>query len=411
MHLTAFIARRYLFSKKSHNAINIISGIAVGGIALATMAMVCTLGVLSGFRDLIGTLYTAFDPELVVVPTRGKFAAADDPALDAVRRHPDVASTSATLQENALILFRGHPLVVTIKGVDNAYARTTGIEQILISGEKNTRPRLTLSAAEVEYGILGQGLARQIGSINFGSLQICAPKGGERINIANPIESFNVADLQSCGIAFSVNQRKYDDFFILTSLPFATGLFEKEGQLSRLEVRLRPESDPDAVKDELRTKVGAGFQVLDRMEQQADVFNVMQLEKLMAYIFLTFILIIASFNLLSSLSMLIIEKRRDVETLRHLGLPLRRIRHIFMTEGALISLIGAVIGLSLGLILCLLQQEYGFLRMGNGQNFIIRSYPVSVHLTDLALVFATVLLVGLLSVWYPTRALSRRLLT
>ena len=384
MSLTNIIALRYLFSKKSHNAINLISAIAVGGIVVATAAMVCTLSVFNGFRDLIGSLYTTFDPQIVVVPSTGKYAPEDDMVLQKVQQHPAVAASSATLEQNALILFRGHPLVVYIKGVDKNFEKVTAIRSILVNPK---RKPFVLSAAGVEYGVLGQGLAQQIGTLDFEQLQICAPHDGERINLANPIESFSVQDLHSSGMAFNVNQRKYDESYILTSKTFAEDLFEKPGQLSSLELKLKPNADLQAVKEELRHIVGNRYKVLDRMEQQADVFNI-----------------------ISSLSMLIIEKRDDAETLRHLGLSHSRIRGIFVREGMFISTLGALLGLALGGGLCWLQQEYGIIKFGSGQNFIIPAYPVSVHLTDIVLILATVIGVGFLSVWIPVQVLTKRLL-
>ena len=407
MLLNAFIARRYLFSKKSHNAINIITAIAVMGIGVATAAMICVMSVFNGFRDLVSSLYTTFDPELVVVPTKGKFASADDPLLAAVRRNPAVSRASATLTDNALILFRGHPLIVTVKGVDSSFADVVQLRHILHGLDK--RPYV-LQSAGVHYGILGNGLAQQIGTLDFDKLQICAPRGGERINLANPIESFAIGDLHAGGLSFAVGQRKYDDTYILTSLDFARTLFEKEGKLSRLELRLRPGSDIEGVKGELRRTVGAKYQVLDRMEQQADVFNVMKFEKFFAYLFLTFIVLLACFNVVSSLSMVILEKRDDVRTLRHLGMSVSRVRSVFVTEGTFIALIGTLSGLAVGVALVLLQQEFGLIRMGNGSNFITPTYPVSLHLTDTLIIFATSLGVGTLSVWYTVRTLSRRFL-
>ena len=407
MLLNTFIARRYLFSKKSHNAINIITAIAVMGIGVATAAMICVMSVFNGFRDLVSSLYTTFDPELVVVPTKGKFASADDPLLTAVRRNPAVSRASATLTDNALILFRGHPLIVTVKGVDSSFADVVQLRHILHGLDK--RPYV-LQSAGVHYGILGNGLAQQIGTLDFDKLQICAPRGGERINLANPIESFAIGDLHAGGLSFAVGQRKYDDTYILTSLDFARTLFEKEGKLSRLELRLRPGSDIEGVKGELRHTVGTKYQVLDRMEQQADVFNVMKFEKFFAYLFLTFIVLLACFNVVSSLSMVILEKRDDVRTLRHLGMSVSRVRSVFVTEGTFIALIGTLSGLAVGVALVLLQQEFGLIRMGDGSNFITPTYPVSLHLTDTLVIFATSLGVGCLSVWYTVRTLSRRFL-
>lgn len=407
MLLNTFIARRYLFSKKSHNAINIITAIAVMGIGVATAAMICVMSVFNGFRDLVSSLYTNFDPELVVVPAKGKFASADDPLLTAVRRNLAVSRASATLTDNALILFRGHPLIVTVKGVDSSFADVVQLRHILHGLDKHP---YVLQSAGVHYGILGNGLAQQIGTVDFDKLQICAPRGGERINLANPIESFSIGDLHASGLSFGVGQHKYDDTYILTSLDFARTLFEKEGRLSRLELRLRPGSDIESVKSTLRRTVGAKYQVLDRMEQQADVFNVMKFEKFFAYLFLTFIILLACFNVVSSLSMVILEKRDDVRTLRHLGMSVSRVRSIFVTEGSFIALIGTLSGLAIGVTLVLLQQEFGLIRMGNGSNFITPTYPVSLHLTDTLVIFATSLSVGCLSVWYTVRTLSRRFL-
>lgn len=407
MLLNTFIARRYLFSKKSHNAINIITAIAVMGIGVATAAMICVMSVFNGFRDLVSSLYTTFDPELVVVPAKGKFASADDPLLTAVRRNPAVSRASATLTDNALILFRGHPLIVTVKGVDSSFADVVQLRHILHGLDKHP---YVLQSAGVHYGILGNGLAQQIGTVDFDKLQICAPRGGERINLANPIESFSIGDLHASGLSFTVGQHKYDDTYILTSLDFARTLFEKEGRLSRLELRLRPGNDIESVKSTLRRTVGAKYQVLDRMEQQADVFNVMKFEKFFAYLFLTFIILLACFNVVSSLSMVILEKRDDVRTLRHLGMSVSRVRSIFVTEGSFIALIGTLSGLAIGVTLVLLQQEFDLIRMGNGSNFITPTYPVSLHLTDTLVIFATSLSVGCLSVWYTVRTLSRRFL-
>lgn len=406
MSLSSFIARRYLFSKKSHNAINIISAIAAGGIAVATAAMVCTLSVFNGFHDLISTLYCNFNPEILVTATTGKSFSADDPILQRMQHHSGVEAAATCMEDNALILFKGHPLVINIKGVDDNYDKVTGIRDILY-GEGSYK----LKSGELQYGIPGIGLATQMGGPDYPTLQICAPRGGERINIANPIESFSVESLESPNVVFSVNQKKYDSQYIITSLEFAQTLFEREGMISSLEIKVKPSADPEQVKTELQT-IGKGrYKVQDRLEQQADVFRIMNVEKLIAYIFLTFIVLIACFNIISSLSMLIIEKREDVTTLRNLGMSKGRIRAVFLTEGRLISLFGAVIGIVLGLIVCLLQQEFGLIRLGGGSgNFIVEAYPVSVHWQDILVVFVTVVTVGFLSVWYPVHALSKRLL-
>ena len=406
MGFPLFVAWRYLFSKKSHNAINIISIISVVGVALSTMALVCTLSVFHGFRDLIGGLYTAFDPELEVMPSKGKFAAADDSLLLRIKAHPDVAVATECLEENALILFQGHPMVFSLKGVGENFDSCTNIRSILAGDGE-----YMLNAGGVNYGIPGIGLAQQLGGFDYGKVPVCALRKGERINTINPSESFTTGDLFSPGVVFHVSQRQYDDSYMLCSLAFAQELFEQKGQISSLELRLKEGADVAKIKKELRAIVGERFKVYDRIEQQQDMYAVMEIEKMVAYFFLTFILLVACFNIIGSVSMLIIEKRSDMEVLRHLGADEQMLRHIFLYEGRLIALLGAVIGVVLGLALCYAQQEFGLLRLGDSSGtFIIDAYPVSVHLLDVLLVLITVIVVGFCAVWYPVRHLSKRLL-
>lgn len=406
MGFPLFVAWRYLFSKKSHNAINIISIISVVGVALSTMALVCTLSVFNGFRDLIGGLYTAFDPELEVMPSKGKFAAADDSLLLRIKAHPDVAVATECLEENALILFQGHPMVFSLKGVGENFDSCTNIRSILAGDGE-----YMLNAGGVNYGIPGIGLAQQLGGFDYGKVPVCALRKGERINTINPSESFTTGDLFSPGVVFHVSQRQYDDSYMLCSLAFAQELFEQKGQISSLELRLKAGADVAKVKKELRAIAGERFKVYDRIEQQQDMYAVMEIEKMVAYFFLTFILLVACFNIIGSVSMLIIEKRSDMEVLRHLGADEQMLRHIFLYEGRLIALLGAVIGVVLGLALCYAQQEFGLLRLGDSSGtFIIDAYPVSVHLLDVLLVLITVIVVGFCAVWYPVRHLSKRLL-
>lgn len=404
MSLPFFIARRYLFSKKSHNAINIISAIAAGGIALATAAMVCAVSVFNGFHDLISSLYCNFDPEIQVVATKGKSFAADDPLIVKMQQHPGIEVASTCLEDKALVLFQGSPLVITVKGVDDNFAHVTSIRDILY-GEGTYR----FEHAGSHYAIPGIGLSPKLRGLD--SLQICAPRSGARINTSNPIESFSVEYLRIPNMVFNVHQRKYDENYLLTSLSFAQQLFEKDAQISTLELKVKPTADFDNVKADL-TKIAADrFKVLDRLQQHEETFNIMNIEKFIAFLFLTFIVLIACFNIISSLSMLIIEKKEDVMTLRNLGLTSSRIRRIFLVEGRLISFFGAIVGIGIGVILCLLQEQFGLIRLGGGNGgFIVDSYPVSVHWQDIIITFVTVIFVGFVSVWYPVHALSKRFL-
>lgn len=408
MNYRLFIARRYLFSRKSHHAINIISGISVAGVAIATMAMVCTLSVFNGFCDLVAGLFTAFDPQLRVTLTEGTSVSQDDEALQRLRRHPDVKVYTPVMEGQALVVQDSRQQVVTVMGVADNFPEQASINNILYGDGS-----FCLHADVLEYGVLGLRLAARLGlPASFPDpLQVYAPKRGERVNMANPLSSFNHDELQSPGVVFNVQQSRYDDNYIITSLGFAQRLFDQRGRITSVELRLRDGVSLSSAKRELRQLLGARFQVQDRFEQQADVFRIMRIEKLISFVFLTFILLIACFNIIGSLSMLMIDKRQDVRTLRSLGATDGQVCDIFMLEGRMISLAGAAVGLLLGLVLCWLQQEFGLISMGSSAgSFIVEAYPVSVHVGDLVIVFLTVLVVGWAAVWWPVRYLSRRLL-
>lgn len=410
MNFPFFVARRYLFSKKSTHVINVISSISVIGVAVATMALVIVLSVFNGFHDLVATLFTSFDPQLKVVPVEGKTAPADDPILTQIRQLPQVDVATETVEDQALAVYQGRQAMVKIKGVDDNFAEMSHITDILYGDGT-----FSLHAANLLYGTLGIRLAQTlgVGAQWDGFLKIYAPKKeGQLVDMANPSDGFVADSLNSPGVLFAVKQSKYDKNYIVTSISFARNLFGQQGMVSDLEIRLKPGSNLDAVKEEMQQIAGSKYRVLDRFEQQEDTFKIMSIEKLMAYIFLTFILVVACFNIIGSLSMLIIDKKNDVVTLRNLGANDKQITRVFLFEGRMIAVIGAVIGIGLGLLLCLLQQQYGFVRLGDSEgSFIVDAYPVSVHYTDVAIIFFTVIAVGWLAVWYPVRALSKRLLS
>ena len=407
MNFPFYIARRYLFSKKSTHAINIISAISVVGVAVATMALVVTLSVFNGFSDMVATFFTNFDPQLKIVPVKGKTMPADDPLLEQVRQLPDIAVATNSLEDMALAVYQDRQAMVTIKGVDDNFAELSNINGILIGDGE-----FWLRAADLEYGTIGARLAIELGTTARwrGYMHIFAPKHEGQLDLSNPTEGFVEDSLLSPGVVFQVKQGKYDKGHIITSLPFASRLFERQGEISSLELRMKPGIDIGDTKEKIEKILGGRYQVLDRYQQQADTFRIMQIEKIIAYIFLTFILMVACFNIIGSLSMLIIDKRDDVVTLRNLGANDRQISQIFLFEGRMISAAGAVIGIIIGLALCWLQQTFGLVRLGNTEGtFIINAYPVSVHYWDVAVIFLTVLLVGWLAVWYPVRSISRRL--
>jgi lipoprotein-releasing system permease protein len=408
MNFPFFIARRYLFSKKSTHAINVISGISVVGVAVATMALVVTLSVFNGFHDMVASFFTAFDPQLKVTPVLGKTVAADDPILTQIKQLPQVEVATECVEDQALVIYRGRQAMVNIKGVEDNFDQLTHIKEILLGdGEYG------LHAADMFYGIPGIRLAEQLGTgyMYDEPLKVYAPRREGQLNMANPMDGLMEDELYSPGVLFQVMQGKYDKNYILTSIDFTRRIFEQQGMVSSLELRLKAGSNFERVKSEIKELAGDKFYVKDRFEQQDDTFKIMKIEKLMAYIFLTFILMIACFNIIGSLSMLIIDKKDDVVTLRNLGASDKQIVRIFLFEGRLISAIGAIIGIILGLILCWAQQTYGLVKLGSSSDsFVVNAYPVSVHPEDVILIFITVLVVGFLAVWYPVRYFAKRLL-
>ena len=380
------------------------------GVSLATLALVCTLSVFNGFQDLVTTMFTAFDPELKITAVSGKVFNGQDQRILALRDLPEIEVFSESLEDNAMVQYKGRQTMVVIKGVEDNFNQLTSIDSILYG-----RGDLILHDEVVDYVIPGVELVSTLGTgIRFlDPLEVYAPKRGSKINVANPSTSFQSSYLHSSGLVFAVNQQKYDASYMLTSLSFARDLFQYDTEVSSIELKLKKGSNLSDVQKRISRQLGDDFLVLNRYEQQQDTFRIMEVEKLISYLFLSFILLIACFNVVGSLSMLIIDKRADVVTLRNLGANDSIITRIFLFEGCLISFLGALIGVILGLTLCLIQQEFGVIALGSGSSagaFVVDAYPVSVHFGDVVLVLITVLVVGFLSVLYPVRYLSRRLL-
>jgi len=408
MNFPFYIARRYLFSKKSTHAINIISGISIVGVAVATMALVVTLSVFNGFHDMVASFFTSFDPQLKIVPVKGKTVPADDPVLTRVKQLPQVEVAMETVEDQALAVYNGLQAMVVVKGVEESFSQLTHINEILLGDGA-----FELRAADMFYGIPGIRLAEQLGTgYSYEQpIRIYAPRREGQLNMANPLDGLVEDELYSPGVIFNVKQSRYDKNYILTDIAFARRVFEQQGMVSALELRLKPGSNFDRVKSEIKSIVGDGYSVLDRYEQQDDTFKIMKIEKLIAYLFLTFFLLVACFNIIGSLSMLIVDKKDDVVTLRNLGASDKQIVRIFLFEGRPISAIGAIIGIIIGLVLCWAQQTFGLVKLGSSSgSFVVNAYPVSVHPEDVVLIFITVLVVGFLSVWYPVRYFAKRLL-
>lgn len=406
MSFPFYISRRYLLSKKSHHAINIISGVSVCGVAIATAALICILSVFNGFQDMVAELFTSFDPQLKITPAEGKYMIADADELEKVKEYKDVAVYTEVIEDQVLLMLNNRQVMATVMGVDDNFEQLTHIDDIL-----QGKGVFELSLDVIDYGIPGYMLQQQLtAQETFETpIHVFAPRQGEEIDLTDPTESFNEDSLYSAGSTFQVKQGKYDNNYILTNIAFTRRLFERQGEETAVELRLNGGTDIDKAKADLKKILGDKYIIRDRYEQQEDTFKIMNIEKFISYIFLTFILMIACFNIIGSLSMLIIDKKDDAVTLRNLGATDKQISSVFMYEGRMISIFGAILGLVLGLTLCFIQIKYGIIKFGNNDGaYIIRSYPVSVHLTDVLLVFATVIVVGFASVWYPVKSLTKK---
>ena len=404
MNCALYIARRYLFSQKSHNAINIISAISVCGVALATLALVCTLSVFNGFHDLISSFFTHFDPDLKVEAIKGKTFEPDSSSLAAIRDLPEVEVVSLTLEDNAMAKYKGQQVMVTIKGVDDEFQALTHVEEILYGN-----PEFKLYDEIADYGVLGIQLIYTLGTgfDPYDPVEVYAPRRGTKVNLSNPMASFRRQPLYLPGNVLNINDARYASSYIVTSLDYARRLFDYEKAVSAIEIRLAPKANESRARQSIVAIMGEGYTVKNRYEQQAATFKVVEIEKFVTYLFLCFILMVACFNIISSVSMLILDKQSNAETLKSLGATDGFVARIFIYEGNLIALLGAVVGLVLGVALCLLQQKFGFISLGGGGQFVVDAYPVRVKVTDLILVLVSVVAVSALSVWLPIKILNK----
>lgn len=409
MNVSLYIARRYLFSKKSHQAINIISGVAVAGVMLATIAMVCTLSVFNGFRMLVAEQFTAFDPEIKITADKGKTFNATDSAVMAIRALPEIAVVTECVEDKVMVQYGGRQVMATIKGVEDNFAELTSIADVLIGNGT-----FKLHDNTVDYATPGIELtgALNCGLYHAAPLEIYAPKRGHKVSMANPASNFRKGYLYASGKTFIVNQPKYDSNYILTSIAFARDIFGRDTtEVNSLELKTKEGTNIGVLKKQLQTTLGTDYKVEDRFEQQAEIFKIMSIEKLISYLFLSFILLIACFNVIGSLSMLILDKKRDMNTLRGLGASNKLITNIFIIEGSMISIAGALGGIIIGVALCLVQENYGVISFGDASGgFIIDHYPVDIVASDVAIVFVTVIVVGLIAMGIPVKYLTGRLL-
>ena len=371
---------------------------------VATIALVCALSVYNGFNDLVAGMFSSFDPELKITPRTGKVFDPTTSDMQKIRELPDIAFFSETLQDNALIRYHDRQDVAVVKGVDDAYQHLTMMDSALIDGN------FTLQDEVADYALLGVGLSSKLGARpGFASpLELYVPKRNEKVNLSNPSSSFSMEYAYTGGV-FMINQQVYDEGYMIVPLSLARELFHYDKEVSAIELKLTEKADLSSVKKQIKSILGDEFIIRDRFEQQEASFKMMQIEKWMTFLILCFILAIALFNVVGSLSMLMIEKQDDVRTLRNMGASDSLIRRIFLFEGWMISGFGALIGIVIGLVLCLLQQSFGLIKLGQTAGaFIIDAYPVRVIFTDILVAFVTVAAIGFMAAWYPVHYLGKK---
>jgi lipoprotein-releasing system permease protein len=403
VRLSLYIAKRYLFAKKSRNAINIISAVSVAGVAVGTMALIIILSVFNGLELLVTSIFNTFDPDLKITATEGKTFVADSIKLKMLANVDGVSCYSLTIEENVLLKYSDRQFVATVKGVDDNYAAVTSIDSSMWEGEF-----LLKTEKGSPYAVPGIGIANYLGiRVNFITpLFIYVLKRNTSDNI-NPENAYNREYIFPSGI-FQVEQ-SYDSKYIYVPLEFARDLLESDDGISTVEIKFTSGADEPQVQKEVKRIFGEEFIVQNRFEQQELFYKVMHSERLAIFFILTLILIIASFNIIGSLTMLIIEKERDIEILKSLGADNMLIRKIFIFEGWLISIIGAIAGLFFGFFICWLQQTYGIVKL-QSDSLIMEAYPVVIKLKDFIIVPATVLLIGFWAAWYPVRYLTKKYL-
>jgi lipoprotein-releasing system permease protein len=399
--LSLFIARRYFFSKKSQRVINIISMISAIGVTIGTAALIIVLSVFNGFEDLILRLYNSFDPDLRIELLEGKTFTTDKINIEQLKNIAGVAYVTEVAEESVLAKYHNKQLIVKLKGVSDDYRKMSGLDSMLIDGT------FMLKNGEFNYAIVGSGVAYNLGidlSNIFGQLEIYGARPSAT-SMTDPEGSFNRRYISPSGI-FAI-QQEYDAKYIIVPIRFARDVFEYENKLTSLEVGLKPGANEEEVIASINSLVGKNFSVKNRYKQHELFYKIMRSEKWAVFLILTFILIIAIFNVISSLTMLVIEKKKDIAIYRSMGADVHFLRKIFLTEGMIITVFGAVAGLLIGMVFCVAQQQFGLIQLSGSGSFVIDSYPVKMNPKDFIYVFATVCLIGLFASWYPASRLIR----
>ena len=396
MNFPFYIARRYLVSKKSHNIINIISGISIIGVAIGAMALIIVLSVFNGFDRLVVSLFSSFNPSIQITASHGKTFNLEKFPSDQLRNIPGVIHLTEVIEEDALMKYKDNQAIVTIKGVSESYSKMSGLDTMMVEGN------FLLQDGDKDYAILGYGVA---GALNanlqdyINPISVYVPR--RDASFSGGFENaFNSEIIFPSG--FFQIQWEYDVKYVILPLRFVKKLLDYGNERTSIEIDLAKGADQPAIQEKIQKAVGNKFIVKNRYQQQEILYKIMVSEKSYIFMILTLILIIATFNVIGTLSMLILDKKKDIAVLQSMGAGQQLIRHIFLLEGVLISFIGAVVGLTLGAVVCWLQIRFGLIRLGSADSsFVVSAYPVYMQITDFIVVFLTVLTIGFFAAWYP----------
>ncbi len=399
MKLIIEIALKFLFGKKSKGIINIISTISIIGVSVGTIALLVILSVFNGLHGLIGSLYGSFDPDIKITAVEGKFFSTDSLDLNTIKNMDGVIAVSPVIEDNALLKYNNRQVTAVVMGVDTSFSEVSQLDSIIVEGKFNLRDKQGYG------GAIGYVLADQLNvRVSFLTpLLIYVPQRDKKINLMRPNEAFNTHYIHPKGI-FLVKQMEYDSQYLIVDIGLVRKLFSySNSEVTSLAIGLNPNTNTADTQEQIQSVLGSGFKVKNRHQQHSGFYKMMKIEKIMAYLILCFILIIAAFNLIGTMSMLIFDKKEGIRILKSIGADKKTITRIFLTEGWLISFIGVVIGLILGTILVLIQQHFGFIKFAGGSNFVVNAYPVSLKISDVFYSLLTVTTIGFFAALYPVK--------
>lgn len=399
MNLPFFIAKRYLVSKKSHNAINIISGISIAGICIGTMALVIVLSAFNGLSGLVESLYNSFDADVEITAKQGKTFVPSSASFESLKKMEGVAYYTEVIEGNALLKYEDRQCIATIKGVSDQFEKMSGFDTLIRDGNFNIARNNIVLGKGISYIL--QASTSDLTSL----ISIYAPKRGS-VNSLNPEDALNELKAYPSG-AFTIND-EFDYKYALMNIEKARELFDYTNEVTSIELGLKPGTDKENIQKEIQSLLGGSYEIKNREQQNEVLYKTMKSEKLWTFIILIFILIIATFNVIGSLTMLILEKEKDIRILHHMGADIQLIRKIFLMEGILITLIGAILGLALGLLICWLQIEFELVAFTQDNTYVVNAYPVQIKMMDILQIISVVLLIGFAAAWYPARIFTKK---